>query len=67
MGYSANNVPVLLLQLSPENVALPPASKDIWGLLYIGVLITVLWLGFRKIKGFSDEPENKAEDPKSHL
>ncbi|MEW6432232.1 MAG: hypothetical protein AB1730_12060 [Myxococcota bacterium] len=35
-------------------------ARDTWGLLFIGVLTTVLWLAFRRLKQLSDEPEDKA-------
>jgi hypothetical protein len=37
--------------------ALTSLSKDTWGLIAMGVLITVLWLYFRRI--FKDEPTHK--------
>jgi len=38
--------------------AAPFISKDTWGLIAMGVVITVLWLFFRRI--FKDEPTRKS-------
>jgi hypothetical protein len=39
-------------------------ARDRWGLIVVGVLITVLWLGFRRLEHLSDEPEDRAGDRK---
>jgi hypothetical protein len=52
---------VLLLAAELET---PPVegvtARDRWGLIVVGVLITVLWLAFRRLKHLSDEPEDRA-------
>lgn len=44
----------------PENAATPGVSTADWlGMLFIGVLVTALWLAFRKLKHLADEPPKK--------
>jgi hypothetical protein len=45
--------------LSKENEPVLADARDAWGLIFVGILIIALWLGFRKIKGLADEPTSE--------
>jgi len=56
----------LLLAAATENAPVEGVTaRDTWGLIVIGVLITVLWLAFRRLKQLADAPEKKDEPKKS--
>jgi hypothetical protein len=56
---------VLLLAAGLENAPTEGVTaRDRWGLIVVGVLITVPWLAFRRLKHLSDEPEDRAGDRK---
>jgi hypothetical protein len=53
---------LLLAAASPENApVVGVTARDTWGLIVIGVLTTVMWLAFRRLKQLADEPEKKDE------
>lgn len=57
---------MLLLAADPAHTStdFTMATRDVLGMLFIGVLITVLWLLYRKIPGLTpDEDEHKKPPP----
>lgn len=50
-----------MLLLLGSNEATPLLSWDTWGLISMGVLVTVLWLLFRRL--FDDGPPPPAPPP----
>ncbi|MEW5739901.1 MAG: hypothetical protein AB1938_13295 [Myxococcota bacterium] len=57
----------LLLAAAPENAPVEGVTfRDTLGLIVVGVLITVLWLAFRRLKQLADQPEEpkKPSEPK---
>lgn len=57
-----------LLLLAAETTENAPVqgvtARDTWGLIVVGVLVTVLWLAFRRLKHLADEPEKKDDAKK---
>jgi hypothetical protein len=57
-----------LLLLAAATTENPPlegvTSRDTWGLVFVGVLVTVLWLAFRRIKQLADRPEDRRDEPR---
>lgn len=53
---------VLLLAAAPENAPVQGVTpRDTLGLIVVGVLITVLWLAFRRLKQLADRPDEKKD------
>lgn len=49
----------------PENAADPGVTTADWlGMAFMGVLVTVLWLAFRRLKHLADEPPKKTDEKK---
>ena len=57
---------LLLAAASPKNAPVEGVTaRDTWGLIVVGILVTVLWLAFRRLKQLADEPEKKDPPPKA--
>jgi hypothetical protein len=54
---------MLLLALDVLPPPEPLLSRDTWGLIFVGTLVLVLWLAFRRMFP-EDKPEAKPEDKK---
>ena len=53
----------MLLLAADTSTDFTMATRDVLGMLFIGVLITVLWLLYRKIPGLTPGEDEKKKPP----